>query len=69
VSTPAAYAGKRGAAPLDQFLGQDHRRRGVRGVPVGAHHVGVLLGHRGAADHDVSRGRGRCCEHNRPTII
>src|SRR2546423_864110 len=41
----------RGAALRDEFLGPDHGRGGVGRVPVGAHHVGVLLGDRGAADH------------------
>src|SRR5215471_17766723 len=43
---------QRGAAPLQEFLGPDHGRRRVGGVPVGADHVGVFLGDRGAADHD-----------------
>src|SRR5690242_16183976 len=44
--------GQGGAPPLEQFLGPDHGRRRVGRVPVGADHVGVLLGDRGAADHD-----------------
>src|ERR1700759_3281365 len=40
------------AALREEFLGPDHGRGGVGRVPVGAHHVGVLLGDRGAADHD-----------------
>src|SRR3984885_14291420 len=40
-----------GPALGEQFLGPDLGRGGVGGVPVRAHHVGVLLGDRGAADH------------------
>src|SRR5271169_6812614 len=40
------------AAALQQFLGPDHGGGGVRRVAVRAHHVGVLLGDRGAADQD-----------------
>src|SRR5215470_14626860 len=40
------------AALREEFLGPDHGRGGVGRVPVGAHHIGVLLGDRGAADHD-----------------
>src|ERR1700757_558435 len=47
------YLGVDGRAALrEKFLGPDHGRGGVGRVPVGAHHVGVLLGDRGAADHD-----------------
>src|SRR5581483_10401473 len=41
-----------GAALGDELLGLDHGGRGVGGVAVGADHVRVLLGDRGAADHD-----------------
>jgi hypothetical protein len=40
------------AALRDQLLGPDHGRGRVGRVPVRAHDVGVLLGDRGAADHD-----------------
>src|SRR5580704_10558251 len=40
------------AAFREQLLGPDHGGGGVRRVAVRAHHVGVLLGHRGAANHD-----------------
>src|SRR5579864_555846 len=44
--------GQRTAALQQQLLGPDHGRGGVGRVPVRAHHVGVLLGDRRAADHD-----------------
>src|SRR5215470_11013953 len=52
VRIPGPLRRQGGAAPLYEFLGPDHRRRRVGGVPVGAVHVGVLLGNGGAADHD-----------------
>src|ERR1035441_4457370 len=43
---------RQGAALRDQFLGPDHGRGCISRVAVRAHHVGVLLGDRGPADHD-----------------
>src|SRR3984957_14599329 len=40
------------AALREQFLGLDHGGGRIGGVPVRAHHAGVLLGDRGPADHD-----------------